>query len=142
MDLTLLKKDYIDHAPKVQMAPLIDIVFLLLIFFMSAFIFQELETEIDITVPVSKEAKDTQRTPGEIIINVREDGTVVVNQRTLSFDDLDKMLARVTELYSNQPVIIRGDRETRHKNIIKVLDICASRGIWNVSFATMNEEKR
>lgn len=141
MDLTLIKKDYLEHSPKVQMAPLIDIVFLLLIFFMSAFVYYELETEIDITVPVSSEASETQRTPGKIILNVKEDGTVVVNQRTLSFDALDAMLARVSELYSNQPVIIRGDRETRYKNIIKLLDICASRGIWNVSFATMKEDK-
>ena len=134
-------KQFFVKRPAIQMAPLIDIVFLLLIFFMSAFIFYELETEIDISVPTADEAQEMQRAPGEIIINIREDGTVVVNQRELSYDGLKSMLTRVSELYEGQPVIIRGDKDARHKHIIKVLDICAGSNIWNISFATMKEKK-
>jgi len=128
--------------PTIQMAPLIDVVFLLLIFFMSASIFYQLETEISITVPTAKESAEIKRAPGEVIINIRKDGTVIVNQRQLSHEGLERMLHRVSELYSGQPVIIRADCETYHKNVIKVLDICAGAGIWNVSFATMKEEEK
>ncbi len=121
------------------MAPLIDIVFLLLIFFMSSSIFYQLETEINITVPTASESTETKRSPGEIIINIRKDGTVIVNQRTLSHEDLKTMLHRVSELYRGQAVIIRADRQTYHKDVIKVLDICGGANIWNVSFATMKE---
>ncbi len=140
MDLENFKKDILESSPKVQMAPLIDIIFLLLIFFMSAFIFYELETEIDITVPTSTESKDIKRSPGEIIINVRSSGDIIVNQRELSYEELNEMISRISKLYKNQPVIIRGDEETKHKHIIKILDICAANDIWNVSFATMREE--
>ncbi len=129
------------NRPAIQIAPLIDIVFLLLIFFMASFIYQELETELDISVPTADQSTDMTRTPGEIIINVREDGVVVVNQRKLSFKELDVMLKRVSDLYENQPVIIRGDRDARHKHIIRVLDLCAGANIWNVSFATMKEKE-
>ena len=129
------------ERPVIQMAPLIDIVFLLLIFFMSASIFYQLETEINITVPTAKEATETRRTPGEIIINIRKDGTIIVNQRELSYDELEMMLGRVSELYKGQPVIIRADKHTYHENVIKVLDICAGAEIWNVSFATMEEKE-
>jgi len=138
MNLSETRQFMIDR-PVIQMAPLIDIVFLLLIFFMSAFIFQELESEINISVPTAKESTDMTRSPGEIIVNIRKDGSVVVNQRELSYEELESLLNRVARIYQNQPIIIRGDKETRHKYVIKVLDICAGADIWNVSFATMKE---
>ncbi|MGB2600382.1 MAG: biopolymer transporter ExbD [Candidatus Omnitrophota bacterium] len=135
------ERQALSERPTIQMAPLIDIIFLLLIFFMAASIFYQLETEINITVPTAKESTDIKRAPGEIIINIRKDGAVVVNQRKMSYEELDRMLKRVSELYKGQPVIIRADKETYHKNVIKVLDLCAGADIWNVSFATMKEKE-
>lgn len=135
------ERQALSERPTIQMAPLIDIIFLLLIFFMAASIFYQLETEINITVPTAKESTDIKRAPGEIIINIRKDGAVVVNQRQMSYEQLDRMLKRVSELYKGQPVIIRADKETYHKNVIKVLDLCAGADIWNVSFATMKEKE-
>lgn len=132
---------YVSERPTVQMAPLIDIIFLLLIFFMSASIFYQLETELNITVPAANESTETKRAPGEIIINIRKDGTVVVNQRQLTYKELQGMLRRISELYSGQPIIIRADKDAYHKYVVKVLDICAGAQIWNVSFATMKEEE-
>ena len=129
----------ITEKPTIQMAPLIDIIFLLLIFFMSASIFSQLETEINITVPAAKQSTDIKRTPGEIIINISRDGKIVVNQKELGYGELETMLTRISDLYSGQPVIIRADKETYHKDVIRVLDICAGANIWNVSFATVQE---
>jgi len=140
MDFSSTKQS-VTERPAIQMAPLIDIVFLLLIFFMSASIFYQLETEINITVPTADESTETKRAPGEIIINIRKDGTVVVNQRQMDYGELQNMLGRISELYRGQPVIIRADRQTYHKDVIRVLDICAGADIWNVSFATMKEEE-
>ncbi len=81
------------------------------------------------------------RMPGEVIINVTRDGVIVVNQKELTLAELRKMLMRVAELYGGQPVIIRADRETYHGDVISVLDACAGAKIWNVSFATMKEER-
>ena len=141
MNFTDMKQIIVDR-PAIQMTPLIDMVFLTLIFFMSAFVFYELENELDISVPPAEESHEIQRAPGEIIINIREDGTVVVNQRELGFDELKTLLMRVAAMYKGQPVIIRGDQDTRHKHVIKVLDICAASNIWNISFATMKEEAK
>lgn len=135
-------RDKVAERPAIQMAPLIDIVFLLLVFFMSASIFSQLETEINITVPVAETESETSRAPGEIIINIRRDGTLVVNQRQLGKDELQKMLERISRLYKGQPVIIRADRETYHENVVGVLDLCAGADIWNISFATMREEDK
>ncbi|MBF0494497.1 MAG: biopolymer transporter ExbD [Candidatus Omnitrophica bacterium] len=96
---------------------------------------------MNISVPHAKHSTDMVRLPGEIILNVRSDGSVVVNQRELSYEELGAMLNRISGLYPNQPIIIRGDQETKHKFIIKILDLCAGAKIWNISFMTMPIEE-
>lgn len=128
-------------GPRIYMAPLIDIIFLLLIFFMSASIFYQLESEIGITVPSAEETRRKPRSPGEVIINIRADGSFVVNQRELDQPQLMNMLERISAIYEEQPVIIRADRKTYHEDVIRVLDMCASAGIWNISFAVITERE-
>ena len=140
MAVNLNISEYQKQKPSVQIAPLIDIVFLIMIFFMVLSIFNQLETEISISVPQAKESKETVRSPGEIIINITKDGTVVVNQKRLSYDRLERMLKKISVLFPNQPVIIRADEKTYHKFVVKVLDACAGANIWNVSFATIKEK--
>ncbi len=136
----LAPPDYQTSKPTVQMAPLIDIVFITLIFYMTLSIFYQLETELTISVPKSEQSKEVVRSPGEIIINIDKDGKVVVNQRELKGNELENMLRRIAQLYPSQPVIIRADKKTYHESIVKALDACASANIWNIAFSTMKEE--
>lgn len=133
-------KNFTQERPAIQMTPLIDMMFILLIFYMAASIFFQLETEINISVPSASSSQDMTRMPGEIIINVTKGGEIIVNQKEFTLADLRHMLRRVSELYGGQPVIIRADKETYHADVIKVLDACAAANIWNVSFATMREK--
>lgn len=126
--------------PKVSMAPLIDVVFITLIFYMTLSIFYQLETELSISVPKSEQSQESERSPGEIIINVSTEGDITINQRTLSPEDLETMLTKLSGLYPNQPVIIRADEETRHRSVVKVLDACAAADIWNIAFATLKNK--
>ena len=132
--------EYQKQRPIIHMAPLIDIVFITLIFFMTLSIFTQLESELSISVPKAKESKEAFRSPGEIIINITKDGKVTVNQRELTYSGLGEMLKRISALFPNQPVIIRADEKTYHKFVVKVLDACASADIWNISFSTIKEE--
>ena len=140
MAVNLDVSDYQKQKPVVQMAPLIDIVFLTLIFFMTLSIFNQLESEISVSVPKAKESKEIVRSPGEIIINILKDGTVIVNQKKLSYEELKNMLRSISTLFPDQPVIIRADEKTYHKFVVEVLDACAGADIWNVAFATIKEE--
>lgn len=128
--------DYRNYKPVIQMAPLIDIVFLTLVFFMTMSVYTQMESELSISVPKAVEAKDSMRAPGEIIINITKSGDVIVNQQELSQIALEQMLGKVSTLFPNQPVIIRADEDVTHKHVIKVLDACAKSDIWNISFAT------
>jgi biopolymer transport protein ExbD len=124
----------------IQMAPLIDIVFLTLIFFMTLSIFGQMESELNISVPKAKESKEAVRSPGEIIINITREGQVVINEKKLDKEELKAMLAKVSNLFPNQPVIIRADEKTYHKYIVDVLDACAATDIWNIAFSTIKEK--
>ena len=71
-----------------------------------------------------------------MIVNVKADGNVVVNRRTLSGSDLTTMLKGLVQLNPDQAVVIRGDEAGAYKNIIGVLNICSEAGVTNVAFAT------
>lgn len=130
---------YQKERPVIQLAPLIDIVFLTLVFFMSLSIFSEQEAELDITVPHSTESKETARSAGQIIVNINKSGEMIVNQKEFNDAQLEEMLKKVSVLFPNQPVIIRADENAYHKYTVKVLDICARANIWNIAFSVDNK---
>lgn len=123
-----------------QIAPMIDIVFLLLCFFVTSQVFTQWEAEIDITLPTARTARNETRLPGEIILNISRTGDVIINGRTLAADELAGMLTRLAGYAGGQPVIIRADRQTAYEHIIRVLDLCRQSDIWNISFATIQTE--
>ena len=119
-----------------QIAPMIDIVFLLLIFFIVTWSFARYETELEVTVPTAEEGKYRRHSVGEVIINVSRDGAIIVNRRQLSDEELREILARISKDYPDQAVILRGDENVDYRHVVRVLDICRAANIWNVAFAT------
>ena len=124
------------ESPGFQMTPMIDVVFLLLCFFVTSQLFSQWETEIDITLPTAKTGQTPQRLPGEIIVNIRGSGEAVVNGRVLGDQELGSMLKRLAGLFPGQPVLLRADKTTAYEHVIHVLDLCRQADIWNISFAT------
>lgn len=124
------------QAVQFQLAPMIDVVFLLLCFFMTTTLYSQWETEVDITLPTASTGETLQRLAGEIIINVHADGRYVVNSRTLTLEELGDLLLRISDLYPGQPVVVRGDEDTDYRYIMDVMDRCRQADIFNISFAT------
>jgi len=125
----------------VPMAPLIDIVFLTLVFFMVTSVYSTLEAEVGLTLPTAATAEYDDRTQGEIYINLRDDGEIVVNGRQVELDELQTILDRVATYFPGGSVIIRGDRQAQLGRAVAVLDACKLADIQNVSFAAMPEEE-
>ena len=119
-----------------QLAPMIDIVFLLLIFFIVTWQFTKSETELSVSVPTAKEGADPERQQGEIVINILTDGTIRVEGATVDLEQLLAKLAPIASAFENQPVRIRGDGGVEYQRIVEVIDTCQKAGIWNISFAT------
>jgi len=125
-----------------QIAPMIDVIFLLLCFFVATQIFSQWETEIDIKLPTAQTGKIPDRLPGEVIINILNDGTAVVSGQVLDEANLSSLLGRIVALWPGQPVLIRADLSTAYQHVIRVLDLCRQADIWNISFATSAAEKK
>lgn len=124
-----------------QLAPMIDIVFLLLIFFIVTWQFSRSETEMKISVPSSQEGADPKRVLGEIIVNVRASGEVVVEGQVMSQAQLKQKLSAIAKQHQNQPVRLRGDSKAEYQTIVEVIDTCQKAGIWNISFATQRQKE-
>ena len=129
------------ETPGFQIAPMIDVIFLLLCFFVASQIFSQWETEIDVTLPTAESGTIPDRLPGEIIINIMGDGSVIVNRVSLDDEGLLALLGRVVEYFPGQPVLIRADRATEYEHVIRVLDLCKQVDIWNIAFATGAREQ-
>ena len=119
-----------------QLAPMIDIVFLLLIFFIVTWQFSRSETELNVSVPTAEEGSELNRPKGEIIINVLADNSIRVEGLTVDLVQLQDKLSAIARQFENQPVRIRGDGKVAYQRIVEVIDTCQKSGIWNISFAT------
>ena len=128
------------RAQGLQMTALMDVIFLLLCFFVTTSVFSQWESEIAISLPSAKSATVPGRMPGEIILNVSAGGMVTVNGQVLSLEELTKRLSRLAKLYPDQPVVIRADRETSYEKLVEVIDACRTADVWNFSLATKDKE--
>ena len=123
-------------APALALTSMLDVIFLLLCFFVTVSVFSQWESEISITLPSAKTAEEPGRLPGEIIVNLDKKGAIKVNGAPLSLADLEDRLSRISKFYPGQQVIIRADKETKYDNLVKVVDACRAGNVWNFSLAT------
>ena len=128
------------RAPTLALTSMLDVIFLLLCFFVTVSVFSQWESEISIKLPNAKTAETPERLPGEIIVNLSKDGKITVNSAALTLGDLGVRLAKVAKFYPGQPVIIRADKEVRYESLVELIDTCRAAGIWNFSLATDNSE--
>ena len=131
-----LRKRATPPHPGIQLAPLVDVLLLLLIFFILTWNAARNENELDVKIPKAAAAKEKTATMGDVVVNVKADGNVVVNRRIMSGTELADMMRNLVQLYPDQAVIIRGDEEGAYKHIVGVLNICSEAGVTNVAFAT------
>lgn len=127
--------------PTFQMTSMMDIIFLILFFFVTTTIYSQWENEISISLPTAQSGKVPSRLPGEIIVNIAKDGRVSVNQQDLTLEALRSRLDRLAKYFPGQPVVLRADKETSYEHVIKVVDTCRKADIWNFSLATSDEKR-
>lgn len=126
--------------PEFQFTAMIDVVFLLLCFFITTSVFSQWEMEVDVVLPSAQSSQIPDRLPGEVIINLSRDGTITINQREYGTAELRDRLSRLAKLFPGQPVIIRADADSRTEQLMGVIDACRLADIWNISFATAADE--
>lgn len=134
------RTDNRSKAPALAMTSMLDVIFLLLCFFVTVSVFSQWESEISIKLPNAKTAQEPERLPGEIIVNLTRDGKVRVNGGDMPLGELKMRLAKISKFYPGQPVIIRADREVKYERLVEVIDTCREADVWNFSLATEGEQ--
>ena len=123
-----------------QIAPMVDILLVLLCFFIVTWSFARKEMALDVKVPAAQSGTEPVSTVNQTVLNVRQDGTVIWNRKPVPAGELLPRLQSLARLYPDYAIILRGDERAAYKAIVNVLDICRTAGIWNVAFATDKPE--
>ncbi len=130
-----------ERGPSFPMAPLLDIVFLLLIHFMAATVFAQWEKQVNIAVPTASTAQEQRRQLGELILNVDKAGQLYINGQPYSPETALELLKQIADAFRDQPIILRADKDTSVQTLLQVMDLCREADIWNVSLATVDPQK-
>ena len=128
-------------APEVNLTSLIDVVLLLLIFFMVSTSFVK-ESKITISLPQADNSAIVEETPGQIDIMITETGTYLVNGRELINsrpETLRNAIQKVSDGNSDLPLTISADANATHQNVVTAMDVAGRLGFVQISIATLND---
>jgi len=113
-----------------EMTPMIDIVFLLMIFFLVASKLDEADRSIDVVLPQAAAAKPLTNKPREFVVNIDRAGNFYAGARPVPIEELRSLLQQAAaDNPRRQTVILRADEETAHKFVVAAMDACVRAGI-------------
>lgn len=127
------KRDEVD----LDITPLIDVVFLLLIFFMVSTTFDH-NSEINITLPTSSK-EITQAKPDAVNVGIDSQGVVYINDKALvnaQIETIRSALAEALVGLNEPPVIISADGDASHQSVVRVMDAARQLDLVKITFAT------
>jgi len=134
--------------PEFQIAPMIDVLLVILIFFMTITSTQVLRVDNEITLPVAPNSEKKVNTRAEALINVRWDGKAKLAE--INFEDkvypkeqIDDLIAILKVRRGEDPkyrAVIRGDRLLPARYVADAMDACGRAGIGDVAFSVVNKE--
>lgn len=136
----LIRPQKFDAGASIDLTPIIDMVFLLLIFFLVATTFQQTEREMKIALPTASAAQPISAALRELVVNVDAEGRIIVSGRTLDAEALGALVREAVAANREQKVTVRGDRNVAYAHIVQVLDICKGAGIQEPYLDTVMRE--
>lgn len=129
--------------PALDMTPMIDVVFELIIFFVVTLTEAQKKDE---TIELEDGQHGIVLTPDELPpthmqIDINAKGRISMGDRTLTPDDIQRRVAERKKKIGEFPILIRADFATQHKDVAKVMNACTAAGIWKLSFMAVGEDK-
>ena len=128
-------KTTVDDPPAINMIPMIDIMFNLIIFFLVGTEFASLERNITLRVPEVVDKGALTQAPERRVVNVYRDGTVTLDESPVTLAELTDRLASARTQYSDLGVLVRGDGKGQFQGVAEVLNACKQAGIQELGIS-------
>jgi len=117
---------------EVQMAPLIDCVFLLLIFFLVATTLKKIDKELPLDLPFSQTAVENPTTDDTLVVSIDREGNLYLGSEPVGQGELQRKLRETAQKNPAHHVRIDGDKMTPLQSAVHVMDLCKFEGLTNV----------
>jgi biopolymer transport protein ExbD len=122
-----------------NLVPLTDMAFNLLIFFMAATSFTQIEKDMNVQLPRTVPFQTTSAPPKQLIINIKQDGSTVVAGKVYSQDDLAKLLQSHLKSEPGGVVLIRADERSLMKYFASVATLCRRAGVSELKIGLLQQ---
>jgi biopolymer transport protein ExbD len=136
-----IKTSQLDEMPVLNLTSLIDVLFLLIIFFMIGTKFIETERQIELETPKVNAPGALTAAPDKRVINVYHDGVITLDRQTVTLAELTSRLTRARVEYPRLGVLVRGDGSTPLQQVANVLAACKQSGIAEMAISVRSTEK-
>lgn len=138
MRIKCSKEEIVD----INLTPIIDMVFLLLIFFLVATKFSDLERDVRVDPPSSRNTRPVTAMSKEIVVNVTTEGRFLIAGVALGVNELEQVISTAVAKNPKQSVVIRGDKKAMLQFAVNVLELCERHGIVHTYLTTRLSEGR
>ncbi len=132
-------KTNVDEPMTINMTPMVDVVFQLIVFFMVGTKFAEMERDIALHVPQVSEVKALTPAPERRVVNVYRDGQISIDRQIVTLEQLVSRLTAARREYAGLGVLVRGDAEGPFQNVASVLGACRRAGINDLGISVRIE---
>jgi biopolymer transport protein ExbD len=126
--------------PALPLAGMVDVLFLLLIFFMTASVFREQESTIPVDLTPAETAQADTSTGTHTVVTVKKDGTIYFGGGTVTLPTLRSKLTQLADQFPDEVVVIRGDRSSNFGLFIRILDLAKEAEVRDVRVAASKPE--
>ena len=128
-------KSQSEEIPVLNLTAMVDVLFLLIIFFMVGTKFIESEHQIDLKLPQVKPGAALSAAPEKKVINVFADGTITLDRKTVTLGELADCLTSARAGYKALGVLVRGDGSSSFQQIANVLAACKQAGVADLAIS-------
>jgi biopolymer transport protein ExbD len=134
----LRKKPSVMESDTLEITPLIDCVFLLLIFFMVTTVFKDPQ-QLKLTLPIAANPQELEKR--QIVAELDEDGNVAIDSQMVSMDTVDAYLVSAKQDKGIATLLIKADKQTKHGDVIKLMMMARSVQIESIAMAVDTEQQ-
>lgn len=128
-------KTMADEQPSMNLTSMIDVMFLLVIFFMVGTKFSDNERNMSVRVPQVTASGPIAAAPQKRVINIAADGRILLDRQSVSLTELKTQLQNARQEYARLGVMVRGDAHAAHQHVASVLAACREAGISDLGIS-------